>query len=29
MAMGAPNQGIRKPTTFEGQKDNVLGFKAI
>jgi hypothetical protein len=29
MAMGAPNQGLKKPFVFERQKENVLRCKAF
>jgi hypothetical protein len=29
MAMGAPNQGLKKTITLERQRDNVLRFKDI
>jgi len=27
--MGASSQGLKKPFTFEGQKDNVLEFEVL
>jgi hypothetical protein len=29
MAMGAPNQGLRKKIVFERQKENVIRCKAL